>query len=251
MIELDDVTVTAGAFRLDRISFQVARGEYAVFMGRTGHGKTTILESICGLRKITSGSVLIDGMNVTRWPPGDRQIGYVPQDLALFPTLTVAEHLAFALRLRRRSPDVISAKSAELAEVLGIAHLLDRKMDGLSGGESQRVALGRALSFDPAVLLLDEPLSALDEATRAEMHGLLLKLKRTTGVTTLHVTHSEEEAEALADRRFVLHDGAVSEITPTACAGRRRGHRSNGIDDPDDDRSNVRGSGPSGAGSLH
>jgi len=178
-------------------------------MGQTGRGKTTILEAICGLRNVTGGQVLIDGTDVTRWSPGDRQIGYVPQDLALFPTLTVAQHLAFALQLRKRPQPQIDAKIDELAGVLGITKLLHRGVRALSGGESQRVALGRALSFDPAVLLLDEPLSALDETTRRDMHRLLKRVKEATGVTTLHVTHSNEEAEVLADHRFVLDGGII------------------------------------------
>ncbi len=181
-------------------------------MGKTGRGKTTILEAICGLRKIDRGRILVHGTDVTHWAPADREIGYVPQDLALFPTLTVAQHLQFALRLRKYAASQIARRTSELAEVLGITHLLDRSIEGLSGGESQRVALGRALSFDPPVLLLDEPLSALDEATRHEMQSLLLKVKETTGVTTLHVTHSVEEATALADRRFQLVDGVFSEL---------------------------------------
>ena len=139
---------------------------------------------------------------MTRWSPADREIGYVPQDLALFPTLTVKQHLEFALRLRKKSAAVVAERTKELSEVLGIGHLLTRSIVGLSGGESQRVALGRALSFRPSVLLLDEPLSALDESTRHEMHELLRRVKQSTGVTTLHVTHSVAESESLADRCF-------------------------------------------------
>lgn len=211
MIELQQVHIRAGQFQLVNLSFHVDTGQYAVLMGRTGRGKTTILESICGLRSIESGSILIHGTNVTDWPPADREIGYVPQDLALFPTFTVAQHLQFALRLRRLEASQIERRTAELAERLGIRHLLDRGIDGLSGGESQRVALGRALSFRPSVLLLDEPLSALDEATRNEMQSLLRCVTRDTGVTTLHITHSADEAAALADRCFHLHDGELSE----------------------------------------
>ena len=209
MIELKDIAIRAGEFSLNNISFQVSSGTYAVLMGKTGRGKTTILEMICGLRRPATGRILIDQTDVTEWPPGDRQIGYVPQDLALFPTLNVREHLEFALRLRRRSPKHLQNRTSQLADVLGIEHLLSRKIEGLSGGESQRVALGRALSFEPSVLLLDEPLSALDEDTRGEMHELLRKVQKTTSVTTLHVTHSHEEAEALADVRFVLKDGQI------------------------------------------
>ena len=209
MIELRNVSIHAGDFSLHGVSFHVSQGEYAVLMGRTGRGKTTILESICGLRGITSGQVLIDGTDVTSWAPADREIGYVPQDLALFPTLSVQEHLEFALRLRRQSRQQIADRTAELSAVLGLDHLLGRTIAGLSGGESQRVALGRALSFHPSVLLLDEPLSALDESTRLEMQSLLRTVKEATGVTTLHVTHSSEEAEALADRRITLENGQL------------------------------------------
>ncbi len=211
MIELRNVTVTAGQFSLQQISFQVNQGDYGVLMGQTGRGKTTILESICGLRNVTSGEILIRNQDVTDWSPGDREIGYVPQDLALFPTLSVQAHLEFALRLRKRRTNDIAQRVSELSNMLGIDHLLQRSIVGLSGGERQRVALGRALSFEPSVLLLDEPFSALDESTRSEMHVLLRAVTESTGVTTLHVTHSNEEAEALANRRFILQNGVVSE----------------------------------------
>jgi ABC-type sugar transport system ATPase subunit len=124
MIELRDVHLRAGDFALSGISFKVETGQYAMLMGRTGRGKTTILESICGLRRIDSGKILVHGTDVTDWPPADREIGYVPQDLALFPTLTVEEHLQFALRLRSQSKMEIAARTGEMAEVLGITHLL-------------------------------------------------------------------------------------------------------------------------------
>ena len=216
MIELRNVSVKSGAFVLPRISFQIESGEYAVLMETTGHGKTTLLESICGLRRVAEGQILIHGRDVTRWSPADREIGYVPQDLALFPTLTVREHLEFAMRLRKISVTVIVKRTQELSEVLGIGHLLTRSITGLSGGESQRVALGRALSFRPSILLLDEPLSALDEKTRHEMHDLLRRVKQSTGVTTLHVTHSVAESESLADRCFWLAAGGIQE-RPLAC----------------------------------
>jgi ABC-type sugar transport system ATPase subunit len=211
MIELRDVFIRAGEFQLSNLSLKVESGQYAVLMGRTGRGKTTILESICGLRRIERGAILIRGTDVTDWPPADREIGYVPQDLALFPTFTVAQHLQFALRLRKQPARQVEQRTSELAQLIGITHLLDRGIQGLSGGESQRVALGRALSFRPSVLLLDEPLSALDETTRSEMQALLREVTRESGVTTLHITHSADEAAALADRRFQLDDGVLSE----------------------------------------
>jgi ABC-type sugar transport system ATPase subunit len=219
MIELRDVAVRAGAFALSGVSFRVESGQYAVLMGRTGRGKTTLLEAICGLRPVAAGSVLLHGDDVTDWSPGDRRIGYVPQDLALFPTMTVREHLEFALRLRRAGGDVIRQRVEEMGTLLGITPLLARRVQGLSGGESQRVALGRALSFHPAVLLLDEPLSALDDATREEMYALLRSIRQRTGVTTLHVTHSRKEALALADRLLNLDDGRIMDATETLREG--------------------------------
>lgn len=211
MIELRNVACTLGDFRLKDVSLSILSGEYAVLMGPTGRGKTTLLEVICGLRPVAHGHVLVNGTDVTGWAPADRQLGYVPQDLALFPNLNVREHLEFALRLRRHPRPLIEQRTSELADLLGISHLLKRSVHGLSGGEAQRVALGRAIAFRPAVLLLDEPLSALDPDTRQGMHELLRTLKRSTGVTTLHVTHSVEEAAALADRTFRLRDGIITE----------------------------------------
>ena len=147
MIELRDVACGAGAFRLQGVSLAIASGQYAVLMGQTGQGKTTLLEVICGLRPIRSGVVLVQGRDVTRLTPGDRQLGYVPQDLALFANLNVRAHLEFALHLRHYSRTGIARRTSELAEWLGIEHLLSRSIQGLSGGEAQRVALGRAIAF--------------------------------------------------------------------------------------------------------
>lgn len=209
-IELQHITLTAGAFSLRDLSLRIPLGEYAVLMGPSGQGKTTILEIICGLRKIEAGSVRISGVDVTVWSPADRQIGYVPQDLALFPTMTVRENLEFALKLRKARREIITQRIDELATLLGIGYLLKRGVRHLSGGEAQRVALGRALSFHPSLLLLDEPLSALDEDRRHEMQHLLRGVQQQTGVTTLHVTHSMEEAENLADRVLTLRNGTVA-----------------------------------------
>ncbi len=211
MIELKQVSIRSGAFSLKNVSFRIETGQYAVLMGKTGLGKTTILEAICGLRKVDEGSIAVQGVDVTKWSPSDRKIGYVPQDLALFPTMNVREHLQFAMRLLGYSKVDMTQRTEELSQVLGLSHLLDRSTRGLSGGEAQRVALGRALAARPAVLLLDEPLSALDQATRYEMHEWLRKVKFATGVTTLHVTHNSEEAEALADRHLILDEGLITE----------------------------------------
>ncbi len=200
MIELRSVDVDIGSYSLRNISFAIDSGKYAVLMGRTGIGKTTILEVICGLRAPASGAVLLDGVEVTAWPPANRNIAYVPQDLALFPTFTVREHLEFAMKLRKSPRKTMADRVSQLSEELGIGHLLRRRVQGLSGGESQRVALGRALSFGPSLLLLDEPLSALDAETRNDTQDLLKRINETERVTVLHVTHNQHEADVLADQ---------------------------------------------------
>lgn len=220
MITLQEVSLRAGGFRLDNISVKIATATYAVLMGGTGQGKSTILEAICGLRSVASGRIWLGDRDVTDLAPGDRSIGYVPQDLALFPTMTVREHLEFALRIRHASVAMRRQRVDELAPLLGISGLLDRLPRGLSGGEAQRVALGRALSFEPKVLILDEPLNALDETTRDRMCELLRRVQKKVGVTTLHVTHSRVEARWLADRlyrleRGVLRESPVSELEET------------------------------------
>jgi ABC-type sugar transport system ATPase subunit len=168
------------------------------------------LEALCGLRSILSGTVRLMNRDVTHQSPAQRGIGLVPQDAALFGHLTVREHLSFALSIRQWGAKEIEQRVLELANGLDLSHLLERRPAGLSGGEAQRVALGRALSFHPDILCLDEPLSALDDETRAEMGDLLTKVRSQTGVTILHITHNRSEAERLADRIFILRDGHVS-----------------------------------------
>jgi ABC-type sugar transport system ATPase subunit len=153
--------------------------------------------------------VLLDGDDVTQLPPAARNIGYVPQDGALFPRMSVRRHLAFPLAIRGWAKADIQQRTDELAQRLAIGPLLDRLPAKLSGGERQRVALGRALSFHPPTLVLDEPLSALDEPTRDEMHHLLKSIQQETGATTLHITHSRHEATLLADHLFELRDGKI------------------------------------------
>lgn len=211
MIELQNLSIRSGAFSLSGVDLTVAEGTYAVLMGGTGQGKTTILEAICGLRNVTGGRVVLGGIDMTRRKPADRGVGYLPQDLGLFPMMSVRGHLEFALRVRRSPPAAIKKRVAELASLLGIESLLERHVRHLSGGEAQRVALGRALSFRPRVLLLDEPLNALDEATRDRLCELLRTVQKQSGLATLHVTHSRSEARLVADKLLVLTAGRLAE----------------------------------------
>lgn len=218
MIALRDVSIRSGPFVLKDVQLSVSSGQYAVLMGATGQGKTTILEAVCGLRSVIAGQVLIGHVDMTHWKPANRGVGYVPQDLALFPTMSVREHLEFALKLRRQSAAHIQQRVAELAYVLDIEPLLSRGVRHLSGGEAQRVALGRAIAFDPQVLLLDEPLAALDEATRRRLCDLLRSIQRSRGLTTLHITHNRHEAQWLADRLFVIENRTITERSLTELA---------------------------------
>ncbi|MCA9270313.1 MAG: ABC transporter ATP-binding protein [Planctomycetales bacterium] len=209
MIEIRRLSMHAGSFRLDDISFHVPAGKYAVLMGRTGSGKTTILEAVIGLRRPAAGEIVLAGRDVTHWRPAVRGVGYVPQDGALFRTMTVREQISLGLVIRKAPAAAVRQRVDEVAAQLGIAHLLERRPRGLSGGERQRVALGRALAFRPKILCLDEPLSALDDSTRSEMIAMLKKVQKESGVTALHVTHNQSEADLLADVRLHLKDGQV------------------------------------------
>lgn len=209
MIRVENLKVSAGEFQLADVSFTIPTGCYGLLMGRTGSGKTTLLECVTGLKTIDSGRIILGDQDVSVLRPAERNIGYVPQDGALFPTMTVAQHLAFALHIRRIPPKQVSQRVEQLSDMLEIDYLLDRYPANLSGGEQQRVALGRALSFGPSTLCLDEPLSALDEETRMQIIELLKRVQRETGVTCLHVTHSHIEAELLADVQIELLDGKI------------------------------------------
>jgi molybdate/tungstate transport system ATP-binding protein len=226
LIRVENLSLRAGHFALDSLSFEVPTGQYGVLMGRTGAGKTTLLESLCGLREVTAGRIWLADREVTNLKPAERGIGFVPQDGALFETMSVREHLGFALEIRRAKPAAVAARVRELAELLEIEELLDRKPGGLSGGERQRVALGRALSAHPSILCMDEPLSALDDAAREEMYTLLESVRAKTGVTTLHITHNRAEAVRLADVVLLLENGMIREVPREEVA------KSNGAMDP-------------------
>lgn len=210
MIQLENITWSTGArVILDDLTLTIPSDTYAVLMGSTGCGKTTLLEVLCGLRQPQNGRVLIDERDVTSLEPRERGIGYVPQDLALFPTLKVFDQIAFALKLRGLPAE---SRVRELADELAIAHLLDRQPEALSGGEKQRVAIARALAASPRLLLLDEPLSALDEAMRGEAATMLKRIQQQHHLTVLHVTHSQAEATQLADLRLSFANGRVTPL---------------------------------------
>lgn len=209
MIVLENVAIEVGGFALREVDLRVPAGKYGMLMGRTGCGKTTVLEAIAGLKPVIKGSIHLGARNVTSMQPAQRNVGYVPQDGALFTTMSVRDQLAFSLNIRKWSKRRIEARVMELAELLGIGELLKRRLRGLSGGERQRIAIGRALAFEPDTLLLDEPLSALDDETRSQMYELLKDVQARTGVTTLHVTHHQEDVASLADIVFRIDNGDI------------------------------------------
>ncbi len=203
-----------GVRALDEVSFSVADGEFFVLLGPTGAGKTTTLRIIAGLTKQDAGSVLFDGQPVDASTPADRDVAFVFQEYSLYPTMTVYDNLAFPLRspMRRTPEDVIRNRVGAVAETLHINHLLDRKTAHLSGGEMQRVSIGRAIVREPRIFLMDEPLSNLDAKLREELRVELQHLQKTEGNTTLFVTHDQIEALTMADRIAVLNEGKIIQI---------------------------------------
>jgi putative spermidine/putrescine transport system ATP-binding protein len=215
-IEFRDVVVRYGSLQaLRKLSLTVEPGEFLALLGPSGCGKTTLLRVLGGFTSY-EGSVLFDGQPVDALPAHRRDIGIVFQDYALFPHRTVRENIAFGLRMRKASADDIAARVEEMIALLHLTGLGDRYPGQLSGGQQQRVALARAIAIRPRVLLLDEPLGALDKKLREEMQVELRQLQRNVGITTIFVTHDQEEALSLADRIAVMSTGTIQQIGPTA-----------------------------------
>ena len=199
---------------LGDISLDVAEGEFVCFLGPSGCGKTTLLRAIAGLDPQTSGTIRQKGQDVSALPPAQRDFGIVFQSYALFPNLTVADNVGYGLVSRRQRKAEISRRVAELLVLVGLPDAGPRYPAQLSGGQQQRVALARALATSPGLLLLDEPLSALDARVRLRLRHEIKALQRRLGVTTIMVTHDQEEALTMADRIVVMNQGAVEQVGP-------------------------------------
>ncbi|MFB6353204.1 MAG: ABC transporter ATP-binding protein [Halobacteriales archaeon] len=215
-VELDGLTVRFGDLvALDGVSLAVEPGEFFTLVGPSGCGKTTTLRAIAGFEPPASGTVRIGGADVTGLPPEDRDVGIVFQHYALFPHLSVSENVAYGLRYRDPPGDATAdERVAELLDLVDLAGMGDREPDALSGGQQQRVALARALAPGPDVLLLDEPLSALDARLRQRLRVTVREIQQDLGITTVYVTHDQAEALAISDRVAVLHGGRIEQVGP-------------------------------------
>ncbi len=214
-VRLDKLTKTFGATRaVCEVDLVIPDGEFTVFVGPSGCGKTTTLNLIAGLETPTGGDIYIGDDRVTGWEPRDRNVGMVFQSLALFPHMSVFDNIGFPLRLRKLPAAEIAARVAAVTKTVRVDHLLDKKPATLSGGEAQRVALARTIIVQPAVFLMDEPLSSLDAKLRVEMRTELKRLHATLRATFVYVTHDQAEAMTMADRIVVMSGGVVQQVGP-------------------------------------
>jgi len=212
MLEVKDLGVQLGKFSLKNINFDVKDEEYFVLLGPTGSGKSVLLESIAGLHSINSGQVWINGRDVTDLNLEHRNIGFAYQDYALYRHLSVRDNISFGLMWKKKKGREIEKAVDQAIELLNLSNLLDKRSWSLSGGESQKIALARAIAIKPDLLILDEPLSAVDSETKEDYERELKELHNRLKLTTIHVTHNFEEAVALGDRIAVIMDGQILQI---------------------------------------
>ncbi|EKN00375.1 MULTISPECIES: ABC transporter ATP-binding protein [Acidocella] len=212
-LELRNLRKEFGDFvAIDNISLRIEKGEFITFLGPSGSGKSTTLYAIAGFVEPNAGDVLLNGRSLVGVAPNHRDIGMVFQRYTLFPHLSVAENIAFPLRVRRRPKAEIEAKVAQMLELVHLTPMRARKPAQLSGGQQQRVALARALAYDPQILLMDEPLSALDKKLREDIQGEIKRIHAETGVTIIYVTHDQEEALRLSDRIVLFNHGGIEQV---------------------------------------
>ena len=212
MIEIKDLCAQIGKFSLKNVTFSVQDGEYFILVGPTGSGKTMLVESIAGLKPVVSGQVIINGRDVTSLNLEERNIGFAYQDYMLYRHLSVRDNISFGLQWRTKTKQEIDEAVDRVIEVMRIAPLLNQRPWTLSGGQSQKIALARAVALTPDLLLLDEPLSAVDPDVREETGRELKRIHRDLKLTTIHITHDFEEAYTMADRILVIGDGSVAQI---------------------------------------
>ncbi len=218
IIEVNNVSkqFDDGMFALDNVSLSIEKGEFVTILGPSGCGKTTLLRCIAGFQVASSGDILLNGEDVTQTPPHKRPVNTVFQKYALFPHLNVFDNVAFGLKLKKLEKSVITKKVKQALKTVGMTDYEYRDVDSLSGGQQQRVAIARAIVNQPEVLLLDEPLAALDLKMRKDMQMELKAMHKKLGITFIYVTHDQEEALTLSDRVVVMSEGKIQQIgTPT------------------------------------
>ncbi len=199
---------------LKGVSFEIKQGELFCLLGPSGCGKTTLLRITAGLEKLTSGKILYGDKDITSIPPFRRNIGMVFQSFALYPHLNVFENVAYGLRVRKQPEEIVKKKVTAIMELVGLPDVLRRNPSptALSGGQQQRIAIARALVYDPEILLLDEPLASLDAKLRRHMRAEIRRIQKATNITTIYVTHDQEEAMAIGDRMAIMNNGLVEQI---------------------------------------
>ncbi|TYT60415.1 ABC transporter ATP-binding protein [Natrialba swarupiae] len=215
-VRIDGVTKRfADVVAVDDVSFSIEEQEFLTLLGPSGAGKSTLLELIAGFIQPSEGEIYIDDEPISTKAPYERSIGMVFQGMALFPHMTVHENIAFPLKMRRFDSNIIDGRVEEMLDLVELPGYQDRKPNELSGGQRQRIAIARALAFEPELLLLDEPLSSLDKKLRDTMREELLRIHEETDVTTIHVTHNQEEALTMADRIAVVNEGHIEQLSTT------------------------------------
>lgn len=213
MIEIKDVKINYGSFEAVKgVSFTVQDGEFFTLLGPSGCGKTTTLRSIAGFEKVSSGKIVLDGKDIAPLAPEERDIGFVFQNYALFPSMTVHDNIAFGLKIRHIKKAEAERRIQEMAQMIGITEHLDKKISQISGGQQQRVAIARALITRPCLLLMDEPLSNLDAKLRVSMRSEIKRIQKELGIVAIYVTHDQEEAMAISDRIAVFNHGRIEQI---------------------------------------
>ena len=218
MIKFENIQISYSDFiAVDNLNLEIKEGEFFTFLGPSGCGKSTTLRTLVGFIAPSKGEIYVEGEPISHLEPEKRDIGIVFQSYALFPTMSVYENIAFGLKVKKVSPDIIKAKIREVAKKIKISdEQLQRNVSELSGGQQQRVALARALVLEPKILCLDEPLSNLDAKLRVDLRSELKRLQKELGITTLYVTHDQEEALTLSDRIAVFNNGYIEQVgTPS------------------------------------
>jgi ABC-type Fe3+/spermidine/putrescine transport system ATPase subunit len=212
MLKIENLSYKIGGFSLTDINLEITESEYFVLLGPTGSGKTTFIKCLLGLNKISRGRIFLNDRDITEKTPENRDIGFMPQNYMLFPNLNVFDNIAYGLKVKKKSADIIAAEVANILKVLGIEHIKKKAVSGLSGGEAQRVALARALITKPQLLLFDEPFSAIDQGLKNELWFEIKSIVKNQKIPAIHITHNLDEGYMLGDRLGIFLNGSLVQV---------------------------------------